>query len=451
MATRVVIASQAGVKLDSNVFSGGGTPDTECIQAILDTAKESPLYFVMDGAALVSGIVVHPNTTIYCPDRNCGFFQMANSNRPLVTNANWSHADRKDKDITLDGGTYNQNCREQVHDLSSIGQAPLRSSCDATDLEMDWVMNMVFIGVERLTLKNLAIRDQRTFGLLCRNFKHVLMEDIAIELPNKMHAENQDGLHFWGPGQYLTLRHIHGCSGDDFIALAPDEHDFTSSITDVLIDGVVLEDADQAIRMLVRDKGTLDRVVVRNVVGTYRSFGFFINPWFPDEDFRGHFGSITIDTVDLRALDPEYTYTNNMLFRIGGKVDALTLRNIRWIDPKASNILMQIGASRNTVIDGKDEFDQTKIRSLEIDGLKIHRSDCFDDEYITVTGEVKLLTLRNTEVLTDGEKATGTLVKTKEMGTVHTLLLDGGIVEGMEKLTDGDGFVRIIGKESIYN
>ena len=77
-----------------------------------------------------------------------------------------------------------------------------------------------------------------------------------------------------GAGQFLTLRNIKGRAGDDFIALGPDEHDLVSSITDVLIDGVHLENADQAIRMLSRAKGRLDRVTVKNVTGTYRSYGF---------------------------------------------------------------------------------------------------------------------------------------------------------------------------------
>ena len=122
---------------------------------------------------------------------------------------------------------------------------------------------------------------------------------MQIDLPNQRDCENQDGLHFWGPGRFLTLQNIHGRSGDDFIALAPDEHDRVSSITDVLIDGVMLDHADQGIRPLSREKGRLDRVTIRNVTGTYRSFGFYINPWFPGP-CGGNFGDIRIENVDLR-------------------------------------------------------------------------------------------------------------------------------------------------------
>ena len=95
-----------------------------------------------------------------------------------------------------------------------------------------------FHGIENLVVRDLHIRNQRTFATLISNFRQVHMENIMIELPDKMYAQNQDGLHFWGPGRFLTLRDISGRVGDDFIALAPDENDGVSNITDVLIDGV---------------------------------------------------------------------------------------------------------------------------------------------------------------------------------------------------------------------
>ena len=70
---RIVIASEAGAKLDSDVTKGGGTDDTALIQSILDRApKLGSLKLVVDGAILVKGLKVHSNTTIECLNRGCG-------------------------------------------------------------------------------------------------------------------------------------------------------------------------------------------------------------------------------------------------------------------------------------------------------------------------------------------------------------------------------------------
>ena len=70
---RIVIASEAGAKLDSDVTKGGGTDDTALIHSILDRApKLGSLKLVVDGAILVKGLKVHSNTTIECLNRGCG-------------------------------------------------------------------------------------------------------------------------------------------------------------------------------------------------------------------------------------------------------------------------------------------------------------------------------------------------------------------------------------------
>jgi hypothetical protein len=86
--SHIIIASEAGAKLDSDVTKGGGADDTALIQGILDRApKLGTLKLVVDGPILVTGLKVHSNTTIECLNRACGFFLADNSNRPLIANA----------------------------------------------------------------------------------------------------------------------------------------------------------------------------------------------------------------------------------------------------------------------------------------------------------------------------------------------------------------------------
>lgn len=385
-SANVMYASQLGAHLDSNVLTGGGTDDTEVLQAALDRAPELGwLHLIIDGAALVRGLNVHANTTIECPNPSCGFFLADGANRAIIRNAHPSREEIIDRNIMLIGGTYNNNNSKQVHHTE----------------ENQWVTAIDFFGIEQLTLQNLIIRDQRTFAVFVTNWLRVNMENINILLTDNQQG-NQDGLHFCGPGQFLTLRNIQGCSWDDFIALnADDGHSVYDEhgelvnngelgpyasfgpITDVLIDGVVLDGAAQGIRFLSR-KSRLDRVVVHNMIGTYRSFGCFMDPfWEPG----GNYGNIVFDTVDLRPMEPNFDYLPPFLFALGGNFESFTVKNLFNHQPEDNRRLIWV------------EKD-AEIGTLNVDGLYITEADeqAAGASYIMVDGHVERMILHNAHV-----------------------------------------------------
>lgn len=197
---------------------------------------------------------------------------------------------------------------------------------------------------------------------------------------------------------------MRGNSSDDFIALAPDEVDWESSITDVLIDGVQFEEADQGIRMLCCHGGRLDRVVIKNVTGVYRSYGFFINPFtsLGVKDGAGY-GNIVIDTVNMTSSGVDYTYTENFLFRVGGKVEALTIKNIQNVNPYDGRYLVDVGLRYCYDSCPFPDWDpESVIGSLLIDGINSYENDSVskDTEYVRVhSGKVHSLTLKNVNVV----------------------------------------------------
>ena len=306
---------------DSDVINGGGTNCTEKIQTVLDMAKEGGgLFVTVDGGFLTETLTVYSHTTLFCPNEACGFYLKDDTNAPLIRNAHFSQGEREDRDISLIGGTYNFNCRHQLHDRGEID-----SDDPVIRFTHSWVFGMMFYGVYSLKVQGAVFRNQRTFAFVCGNAEQVAMENIRIDLPDIMNAQNQDGLHFFGPSKNIVLRNISGTAGDDFIALAPDEFDAKSYITDVLIDGVHLNNSDQGIRLLCRGKGLLDRIIIRNVTGTYKCFGFYINPWaspeYKEGERYGNYGSVTIENVDLKQTELKYPYTKAFLFRLGGIIE----------------------------------------------------------------------------------------------------------------------------------
>ena len=217
------------------------------------------------------------------------------------------------------------------------------------------------------------------------------------------------------------MKNIYGNSGDDFIAVTPDEVDKKSSISDVLIDGVHLEEADQAIRLLCCDEGTLDRVVIKNVTGTYRSYGFIINPWFDSKG--GHYGNIIFDTIDLRPMKNNYDYMEPCLFKIGGSIDCLTLRNIYHHNPEYDHLLFEVGRRYGGDNLG-GELQPTDIGCLVLDGVFINEKEVSRDVYLDVTeAHIGTLFLDDIIVNRPAEKAgQGSFIKTKEGATIDKIV-----------------------------
>lgn len=400
----VFYASKVGAKLDSNVIEGGGTDDTKVLQSILDKATElGNLHLIMDGAALVHGLVVHSNTTIECMNKSCGFYLASQSNCSILANANPSEKERKDRNITIIGGTYNHNCLNQKHHIElKPGEYGNRTT--------HWVTTIEFFGVENLLIRDVTIRNQRTLAMHITNWYKVHMDNITIELPDKIQEGHQDGIHFQGPGQFLTMKNIQGCAWDDFIALNADdglwaEHSSTGDITDVLIDGVNVDDTSQVIRLL-SITSRIDRVIIRNITGTYRSFGFWISP-FALEFFDygmlvhcpgkkravdpGNYGNIIFDTVDLRQSAPNYTHTPPFLFRLGGRHECLTLRNIYSHRPTDNRPIVEIEGPDKNIAD---------IGSLILDNVHIYheKEGLIEANYFIVKGKVNNFIINNLDI-----------------------------------------------------
>ena len=393
--SRKFYASQSGAALDSDVYKGGGTDDTAVLQAILDQAPRlGRLHLVLDGAALISkSLRIHSNTTIECPDKSCGLFLADGSDCSVLRNANCDKDTIHDRNITILGGVYNNNSPGQVHTRMDRDLEPGISNC---------VFGMMFYGVENFLMRDVTIANQRTWALFMVNWKHVTMENIHIDRRERADHQNQDGLHFWGPGRFLTLKNIRGNSGDDFIALTPDEHDGKSSIEDVLIQGVHFEDVDQGIRLLSRGEGKLDRVIIRDVTGTYRSFGFGINPWHDGAGKPwggkqgGTYGNIVFDTIDVRPMKNNYTYCQPFLFKLGGNIESMTFKNIYQHTPEFNHRMFIIGGGYTGDYPEIPE-QPTHINRLIIDGLYIDErcEQGIQDAYFLIRSKVDLLSIKD--------------------------------------------------------
>ena len=444
MKETTVYASKYGAAMNSDVYAGGGTDDTDILQAILDQAPRlGRLHLIIDGAALTSRMLkVHSNTTIECPNKSCGLFLADSSNCSLIGNADFDMETIRNHNITLLGGVYNNNSPGQLHHREE----------ETWNIISNMVMGMEFYGVENVIMRDITIANQRTWAMIMANWKYVTIENMHIDRRERADDQNQDGLHFFGPGRFLTIRDIRGNAGDDFIALAPDEHDAKSSIEDVLIQGVHFEDVDQGIRMLVHGEGKLDRVIVRDVTGTYRSYAFFITPWNRGEG--GHYGNIVFDMIDVRPMKNNYTYHPPFLFKLAGNIESIVCKNIYNHTPDYNHQLFVIGG--HYVYDERPDRPATAqhpthIGKLVVDGLYIdeRNENGVPDSYFRIKNDIDMLSISNVILQRAPELPVKSSLIRVESGTVGEVRMNNVSVSGLNTLIDVKG--GTVKSRKIYN
>ncbi len=444
MKIKKIYASEVAM-LTSNVYTGGGDDDTAALQAVLDEAKDenTGVYLIMDGAALVSQLKLYSNTTIECMSKDCGFYQLPWQNMPVVTNGEQEYYEIKTKNISLLGGTYHQNGQNQEHDNPRIKNE--KQGGGYVGYREKNVIAIEFYGIENLLLRDVTIRDFRTYAFKTGCFKNVTLENVWLDLPYGTRG-NQDGFHFWGPGQFLNVLHCGGKVGDDVINVGPDEHDGVSSITDVLIDGIFMDDGEQAVRLLSRGTGRLDRVTIRNITGVYRSYGFYINPWFPDE-VTGNFGNIFIENIDLKSVEKTYS-APPFLFSVGGNIENLTIKNIRHHNAHDNRPIIDIGMpfySTNPEHYHEFNYDEIneRIQNIEIDGLYIteHEGEPEDTSYINVYDKVENMTVKNVTVVKN-QKENGTLINIEKYGEIDNLIMESVHTKGLKTVINDESKIK---------
>ncbi len=402
----IVIASEAGAKLDSDVTKGGGTDDTELIQSILDRApKLGSLKLIVDGPVLVKGLQVHSNTIIECIGSGSGFFLADHADQPIIRNSDPSATERKNRNIAFLGGTYNGNSTKQAKLSITTKLAPGKN----------WPVGIAMYGVEQVTMRDLTVVDMTTIAVHFSNWRHVTCQNVFIHISDKPIPFNC-GIQFQGPGQFLSMRNIHGNPGDDIIALNADDYhtdwnkngefginDFFGPnvsygpITDVDIDEVNVDGGHNGIRIMSR-VSRIDRVSIRNVQGTFSKYGFFISPaWRPG----GNLGNITFENIDLRPLEPDFGPLP-FVFLIQGNIEQLTLRNIHSHLPVDSRPVVWVQPSSD-------------IGVLRVDGMSFFQKDprSAKTPAIQVDGHIDLLSVNNVTLSRSAEMPIeGSLVRT---------------------------------------
>lgn len=333
---KVVFASRTCV-LDSNVITGGGTDDTLAIQAILDTAQTEPLCLVMDGAALVGAINVYGNTTIVCINDSCGFYLANATNRALLRNANPTVSTIVDKNITLQGGTYNGNRAHQT----GIGLFSTQEA-DGT-----LIGDLQFYGVENLTVTNVRAIQSKTIGIHVGNITKGYFSGNYIESS----GVQTGGIQVEGICSEIIINDTTTKSlSDDSVALSSDGASWINTpfvglgpyvaagpITKWQVGQITCDGSWSAFRIF-NGENRIDGGTVGPVAGTITG-KIFTNE--PENVSPGNVGIITIRDVNISFTSPP-PFTAAELIMINQRMDGFILRNCIVNSPTDTRSLMLV-------------------------------------------------------------------------------------------------------------
>lgn len=122
-----------------------------------------------------------------------------------------------DKDITIEGGQW-----ENAHRAASVNDpSPVMQEFGKTNLLLGMLF---FCHCERVTIRNITIRQSDMYGVLIADCRDFLIENIVFD------DHKKDGVHVNGPASHGLIQNMRGKCGDDFVALNAWDWD-TSSVS----------------------------------------------------------------------------------------------------------------------------------------------------------------------------------------------------------------------------
>lgn len=333
-ATIDISARNAGVVMDAAIVGVGGgvggehatgTDVTAALQALLDVPRGgATIRLIIDGPALVSGLVVKSNTIIEIMEGGA-LILADNADQPIIRNANPMRGVKGETSDQMFARVIDRNisiiCRGRLH-----GNQYRQVHHTANNT---WIVGIAMYGVRRLHIEA-NMYNIRTFAVHMALVEDVDIPRFHLDAPSDgtgygdtPEKANQDGLHFNGPARRITIGHVTGRSVDDMIALNADDqfqnmfdapHDGSAAsfgpfvgqgdITDVYVENMNLTKALYFLRILSKDS-FVDNIYVNVMRGTSYGRYIAIDP-YPELDFRGlggNVGRVVFNYVDITIID----------------------------------------------------------------------------------------------------------------------------------------------------
>lgn len=347
----------------------GARDSAQQIQAILDLNKTSGLPLIIDWDVRCSiGTTLHlnSNTTIRAPvgagvilRPHVDLSMFSNSNPTRGTGGSVTGAVGASTPATV--GSFGNSCIT-IDGLTINGNGPNQGALPYTST--GWSDGLRFFGTERLTLRNLQFYTTVGFAVHLGNWFNVVIDSVHID-QNENNIWFSSGFQINGPGQWAVIRNCSIKSGDDQIALNADDgpgavlpflYPLPGAISDVLIDGLVIQDGRHGIRLLSATC-RIDRITIKNVGGTCADNFMLISNFLDGSGNSqtgtsgpGNFGSITVDgvNVDCTANATSGFDEQHGQIYVESQVDSLSISNWQVNKPSVARDCWLFVSQRNS-------------------------------------------------------------------------------------------------------
>lgn len=281
------LASDLGCTLDCDLATGrtgAGAPatdDTALLNAFLATASAtSPITLVLDGAALVTGLVLNGgHTTIEGIGPDSGLYLQSGSNSHAIRNYLPMQGDPGGGHVApprLNSGVALRNFRLNANRGDGhTGNSSRGFTYDISGLVMLYGISLLH--TTGVWLEDLIVHDATTYAISLSNCAGIVCRNLRVEAPSN--DRNTDGLHLDGPASDIQISNCYFQTGDDAIAFNAPEG-FGGAITRAAISNCVFDRAATAIRMYgTNDAGrpfSVSDVVMSNCTGEVTNTPFML-------------------------------------------------------------------------------------------------------------------------------------------------------------------------------
>ncbi len=280
-------------------------------------------------------LIVHPETEIRLKVGAVGTCMVRNSQIVLSKDSSIQMCAGADEDILIQGGIWNDQMNEGRGRGGEYDQKGTMPGSMST---------FILHNVSRVAVRNAVFRDCSAFAVQLGNAVEYIIENITFD-------ETADGIHIEGPSERGIIRHIHGKTTDDAVAL--NAWDWASAsltfgpITDVLVEDIEMQPGYEWSEMrllpgtkVFSNKETLDcdirRVIFRDIRGIH-TFKMYDQPNLgnPEGDYADPIGKMadlffSDIEVDGISISEYYDSFSNSVFDICNDIDGISIRDVRF-------------------------------------------------------------------------------------------------------------------------
>ena len=276
-----------------NLYNDKQKDDTKKIQDLLD---EGGIVTIDNGDYFIcKTLIIHSDTKLVLAP-NAKLILKDNARCALIENEHFRGGGR-DYNIQVIGGIFDGNSDNQGFNCYDLIEHRNDFSYDPDRYSGKLIR---FCHVDKITLKDLTVRNPNGYGIQIGDTVDFIVKDIFFDY--NWHYGCTDGVHINGPAREGVIENLSGTTNDDMVSLTPvdEQHAECSEgeIKNITIRNVTANNGYSGVRLLSCGNYPLTQIKVDGVYGDYRHNALLLGHHYArPSDTRNWFDDIVIENV----------------------------------------------------------------------------------------------------------------------------------------------------------